>query len=53
MDCTLQSTLNGIKKATKQNKKEKRKKLIGLKEKKTYRKEKTNEEKQKKSKLIG
>jgi hypothetical protein len=30
-----------------------KKKLTGLKEKKTYRKKKTNEEKQKKSKLTG
>jgi hypothetical protein len=48
VDCTLQFAVKGIK-----NKKEQKKKLTGLKEKKTYSKKKTNEEKEKKSKLTG
>jgi len=45
VDCTLQFAVKGIKKE--------KKKLTGLKEKKTYSKKKTNEEKEKKSKLTG
>jgi hypothetical protein len=44
MDCTVQSTVKGIKR----QKNKKKKKTNWVKRKKTYRKKKTNEEKEKK-----